>query len=143
MDVLQPSGAAVLCCPADLVSYSAITRYVIREFGQEERFRLRPTIGTAEPNLVNSPTAPWDNEIFGSCTRASNKHPMLHEVLHLCLTNLIHKLHQNDAARIHFPLYDPERSINLLPAWYATLREIVLHNRVYVSIASITSANIT
>ena len=42
MDVLQASGAAVLCCPADLVSYSAITRYVIREFGQEERFRLRP-----------------------------------------------------------------------------------------------------
>ena len=97
------------------------------------KFRLRPAV-----RLVNSPTAPWDNDIFLLCTRASNKHPKLHEVLHLCLTNLIHQLHLNHTTKIHFLIYDPERSINLLPAWYATLSdhftdlnlEIVLHDRV-------------
>ena len=52
---------------------------------------------------------------------------------------------QKRIARVHFPIYDPERSINLLPTWYAMLRDhftesnidIVLHDRVYVSIASV------
>ena len=104
-DILQATGIKVLCCPANLVSYSATTRHVIREYDQEEIFRLRPTI-CAAVHLVNSPTAPWDNEIFLLCTRASNKHPMLHEVLHLCLTNLIQQLHQNHTTRNHFPIYD-------------------------------------
>ena len=78
-------------------------------------------------------------------TRASNKHPMLHDVLHLCLTDLLHKLTQAQVTRIHLPIYDPERSINILSAWYSMLRDhfidsnvnIVLHDRVYVSIASV------
>ena len=147
-DILQAPGAVILCCPADLLSYSATIRYVIREYGQENIFRLRPSVGTAI-RLVRSPTAPWNNEIFLLCTRASNKHPLLHEVLHACLTNLITQLHRNHITRIHLPIYDPERSMNLLPAWYATLRDhfadhniaIILHDRVYVTIASITSAN--
>ena len=48
--------------------------------------------------------------------------------------------------RVHFRIYDPERSIDSLPDWYAMLREQftgsnieqVLHDPVYVSIASIT-----
>ena len=32
-DILQANGTVVLCCPPDLVSYSAMTRYVIREYG--------------------------------------------------------------------------------------------------------------
>ena len=138
-DILQAPGAVVLCCSADLVSYSATTRYVIREYGQENIFPL-----------VRSPSAPWNNEIFLLCTRASNKHPLLHEVLHACLTNLIHQLHQNRITKFHSPMYDPERSNNLLPAWYATLRDhfteqnltIVLHDSVHVSIASVTSVEI-
>ena len=147
-DILQAPGTVILCCPADLLSYSATIRYVIREYGQENIFRLRPSVGTAI-RLTRSPTAPWNNEIFLLCTRASTKHPLLHEVLHACLTNLITQLHRNHITRIHLPIYDPERSMNLLPAWYATLRDhfadhnitIILHDRVYVTIASITSAN--
>ena len=147
-DILQAPGTVILCCPADLLSYSATTRYVIREYGQENIFRLRLAVGTAI-RLIRSPTAPWNNEIFLLCTRASNKHPLLHEVLHACLTNLILQLHRNRITRIHLPMYDPERSMNLLPAWYATLRDhfadqniaIILHDRVYVSIASVTSVD--
>ena len=110
-------------------------------------FRLKPSVGTAV-RLDRSPTAPWNNQIFLLCTRASNKHPLLHETLHACLTHLLHLLHQCRVTRFHLPIYDPERSINLLSTWYATLRdhftghnlEIILHDRVYVFIASVTSS---
>ena len=91
-DLLQASGTVVLCCPADLLSYSATARYVIRKYGQENIFRLRPSVGTAI-RLIHSPTAPWNNQIFLLCTRASNKHPLLHELLHTCLTYFSHQLH--------------------------------------------------
>ena len=35
-DILQARVNVVVCCPADLMSYSATARYVIREFSQEE-----------------------------------------------------------------------------------------------------------
>ena len=143
-DILQARGTVAICCPADLLSYSAMARYVIREYGQEEIFRLRPTVGKAI-RLARSPNAPWNNEMFLIFTRASNKHPILHDVLHLCLTDLVQKLTRAQITRIHLPIHDPERSINLLPAWYSMLRDhfidsnidIVLHDRVYVSIASV------
>ena len=143
-DILQARGTVAICCPADLLSYSAMARYVIREYGQEEIFRLRPTVGKAI-RLARSPNAPWNNEMFLIFTRASNKHPILHDVLHLCLTDLVQKLTRAQITRIHLPIHDPGRSINLLPAWYSMLRDhfidsnidIVLHDRVYVSIASV------
>ena len=46
-DILQASGTLVLCCPADLQSQSATIRYVIREYGQEAIFRLKPSVGMA------------------------------------------------------------------------------------------------
>ena len=118
--VLQAPGTVVLCCPADLVSYSATTRYVIREYGQEDIFRLRPAVGTAT-RLVRSPTAPWNNEIFLLCTRASNRHPLLHEVLHACLTHLIQQLQQNHITKIRFPIYDPERSLQCIGKLFCCL----------------------
>ena len=113
-----------------------MARYVIREDGQEEIFRLRPTVGKAI-RLARSPNAPWNNEMLLIFTRASNKHPILHDVLQ--------KLTRAQITRIHLPIHDPERSINLLPAWYSMLRDhfidsnidIVLHDRVYESIASV------
>ena len=143
-DILQARGTVVICCPADLLSYSAMARYVIREYGQEEIFKLRPAVGKAI-HLAKSPDAPWNNDMFLLFTRASNKHPMLHDVLHLCLTDLVQKLAQAQITRVHLPIYDPERSINILQAWYSMLRDhfidsdvdIVLHDRVYVSIASV------
>ena len=141
-DILQARGTVVICCPADLLSYSAMSRYVIREYGQEEIFRLRPAVGKAI-HLTRSPATPWNNEMFLLITRASGKHPILHDVLHLCLIDLVQKLIRAQITRIHFPIYDPERSINMLPAWYSMLKDhfidsnidIVLHDRVYVSIA--------
>ena len=148
-DILQAPGTVVLCCPVDLQSHSETVQYIIREYGQENIYRLKPSVGTAI-RLKHSPTAPWDNQIFLMCTRASNKHLLLHETLHVCLTYLSHQLHQYGITQIHIPIYDPERSINLLPTRYATLRdhftgqnlEKILHDRVYVSIASITSIDI-
>ena len=145
-DILQAPGTIVLCCPSDILSFSATARNVIREYGRENIFRLRPSVGTAI-RLIRSSSAPWNIQIFLLCTRASNKHPLLHETLHACPTHLSHQLRRHSITQFHLPIYDPERSINLLPAWYATLRdhfacqnlEIILHNRVYVSIASITS----
>ena len=141
-DILQARDTVAICCPADLLSYSAMARYVIREYGQEEIFRLRPAVGKAV-HLTRSPSAPWNNEMFLLVTRASSKHPILRDVLHLCLTDLVQKLERAQITRIHLPIYDPERSINMLPAWYSMLRDhfidssvdIVLHDRVYVSIA--------
>ena len=141
-DILQARDTVAICCPADLLSYSAMARYVIREYGQEEIFKLRPAVGKAI-HLAKSPDAPWNNDMFLLFTRASNKHPMLHDVLHLYLSDLVQKLAQAQITRVHLPIYDPERSINMLPAWYSMLRDhfidssvdIVLHDRVYVSIA--------
>ena len=82
-DILQAPGTVVLCYPADLFSYSVTARYVIREYGQENIFRLKPSVGTAV-RLDRSSTAPWNNQIFLLCIRASNKHPLLHETLHAC-----------------------------------------------------------
>ena len=95
------------------------------------------------PNLTRSPATPWNNEMFLLITRASSKHPSLHDVLHLCLIDLVQKLTRAQVTRIYLPIYDPERSINMLPAWYSMLKDhfidsnidIVLHDRVYVSIA--------
>ena len=148
-DILQASGTLVLCCPADLQSQSATIRYIVREYGQEAIFHLKPSVGTAVC-LKHSHTAHWNNQIFLLCTRASNKHPLLHEILHTCLTHLQHQLHQYEISQIHIPIYDPERSINLIPTWYTTLRdhffgsnlEIILHDRVYVLITSISSIDI-
>ena len=143
------SGTVVLCWPVDLFSYSATARYAIREYGHENISRLKPSVGTAV-RLAHSPTAPWNNQIFLLCTRASNKHRLLHETPHACLTHLLHQLHQCSVTRFHLPIYDPERSINLLSTWYATLRDHftghkldqILQDRVYVSIASVTSSHV-
>ena len=53
-DILRATGTIVLCCPADLLSYSATTRFIIREYGQEHIFRLKPSVGTAL-RLAHSP----------------------------------------------------------------------------------------
>ena len=143
-DILQARGTVVMCCPVDLLSYSAMARYVIREYGQEENFRLRPVVGKTI-HLVKSPNAPCNNDTFLLFTRASNKHPILHDMLHLCLIDLVQNLAQAHITQVHLPIYYPERSINILPAWFSMLRDhfidsdidIVLHDRVYVSIASV------
>ena len=91
---IQARGTVVICCPADLTSFSALARYVIREYGQEDIFRLRPTVGKAI-YIARSPNAPWNTDIVLLVTRASNKHPLLHDILHMCLTFLVDLLAMN------------------------------------------------
>ena len=137
-------SVSVLSC-----TYSAMTRYVIQKYGQEEIFQQQPAIGKPI-HLAKSPIALSNNEIFLLFSRASNEHLMLHEVLHLCLVDLTRKFNHNRISKVHFPIYDPERSINILPTWCATSGdyftelniEIVLYDKVYISIASVTPANL-
>ena len=65
-DRLQAPGIVVSCCPADLDSSSAMTRYVIREYGQEALFRRRPAVGKAL-HLSRSSNTPWEMTLF-SCS---------------------------------------------------------------------------
>ena len=111
-------------------------------------FQLCPPIGEAI-HLARLPAAPWSNEIFLLFTRASHKHLMLQDVLPLCLIDMLRQLDQNCITQVHFSIYDSERSINIPLTQYAMLRdhftasnvEIVLHDRVNVSIASVTVTN--
>ena len=98
-DILQASGTLVLCCPADLQSQSATIRYIIREYGQEAIFRLKPSVGMAIC-LQYSHTAPWNNKIFLLCTRASNN-------AHSCTKPYIHASTTSDTNSINteFPKF--------------------------------------
>ena len=141
-DILQAPGIVVLCCPADLDSHAAMTRYVVREYGQKAIFQRRLAIGKALL-LPRSQTAPWDNDFVLLFTRAFSKHLLLYDILHLWLVDLANKLPKGIVKSLHFPIYDPERSVNILQAWYSMLEErfsnanikIVLRDRAFVSIA--------
>ena len=101
-DILQARVTVVICCPADLLSYSAMARYVIREYGQDKIFKLRPAVGKAI-HLAKSHDAPWNNSMFLLFTRASNKHPILHDVLHLCLLDLVQNSRKPKSPEFTFP----------------------------------------
>ena len=143
-DLLQAPGTIAIGCPADLISYSAVTRYVLREYGVEKLFRLRPSV-THVRRIQKPLTFAPNNDVVLMFTRPSNKHPMYHESLHLCLAELVEVLQKDHISTIHFPMVDTERPCNNLETWYRTLSDyfegtgvqIVLHDRVYVSIASI------
>ena len=143
-DLLQAPGTIAIGCPADLISYSAVTRYMLRAYGVEKLFRLRPSV--THVRRVQKPfTFAPNNDVILMFTRPSNKHPMYHESLHLCLAELVELLQKDRISTIHFPMVDTERPCNNLETWYRTLSDyfegtgvqIVLHDRVYVSIASI------
>ena len=73
-DILQASGTIVLCCAADILSFSATTRYVIREYGQENIFRLKTSVGTAS---VGTARVQWVMNPLSHCTlEHSNLSPL-------------------------------------------------------------------
>ena len=144
-DLLQAPGTIAIGCPADLISYSAVTRYFLREFGVERLFRLRPAV--THVRRVRQPfTLSPNNDVILMFTRSTNKHPMYHESLHLCLEELVQTLLKDRIDTIHFSVVDTERPCNNIQSWYRVLTDhftdtgitVVLHDRVYVSIASIT-----
>ena len=60
-DFLQSKGDIALACPADLETNSAALRYILREYGKERVFALRPQVGEV---LTIS------NEITGSSSQS-------------------------------------------------------------------------
>ena len=55
------TGILILCCPTDLDSRSAITGYVILEYGHKAMFRRQLAVGKAL-HLLRSLNAPWKND---------------------------------------------------------------------------------
>ena len=140
--ILQAHGTVVVCCSVDLTSYSAMTRYIIREYGQESAFKQRPVVGTAM-HLARLSSAHWNNDTFLLFTRVSNTRPLLHVILHLCFIDLVNSLTTIRILQVYFRIYDTKNSNKILPTWYAVLRDhfidsnidVILHDGVYVPIA--------
>ena len=109
-DLLRAPGAIVICCPADLVTNSATTRYILREYGVEGIVAKRPSMGSVI-HLDPAMTKREDHHVFLMFTRATNRDPLSLETLHICLGELLEKLVENDIKDVHFPIIDPERQI--------------------------------
>ena len=79
-------------------------------------------------------------------TRYSFKLPLYYETLHHSLEELVQTLIQDGITTIHFPIIDAERLCNNVESWYWVLTDCfadtgfinVMHDRIYMSIASIT-----
>ena len=146
-DLLQVQSVIAIGCPADLISYSAVTRYVLREYGTDAIFERRPQVG-AVLHLDPAVTLTPDKHVFLMITRATNRDPLLHETLHSCLSVLSAKLNELDYENCTVPIIDAERPHNNLNNWYQLLVDyftdtntyVHLHDRVYVSIACIASS---
>ena len=143
-DFLQAPHHIVLCCPANPETNSAALRYVIREHGADTIFQLRPEIG----NILTLPTSLNDGQpqtIHLLITRATPRCPMLADTLFVCLKHLKTLLERLRAIEVHFANIDLERPIRNLFDFYACLMDtfadtplsVVLHDRVFVSIASV------
>ena len=143
-DFLQAPNHIVLCCPVNLETNSVALRYVIREHGADAIFQLRPEIG----NILTLPTSLIHGRpqtIHLLITRATPRCPMLADTLFACLEHLKTLLERLEAIEVHFAIIDPERPIPNLFDFYAclmdtfadTLLSVVLHDRIYVSIASV------
>ena len=132
-----------MCCPADLNTNSAALRYILRECGIDNIFPLRPKVG----EVLTIPASSFlDNEIVHLLiTRPSQRAPQITDDLFLCLKHLKVFLLSIETPDIHFPIVDPERPPHSLDNFYhsvivvfaGTGITVILHDRVYVSIASI------
>ena len=76
------------------------------------------------------------------CTRASNHNRIFTENLDACLTRLAERFNVGERVRLHFLIIDPERGAMTLRVLYSlldrlykdTVVQVVLHDRVYVTI---------
>ena len=143
-DFKQAPHHIVLRCPANLETNSAALRYVIREHEADTIFQLRPEIG----NILTLPTSLIDGQpqtIHLLITRATPRCPMLADTLFACLEHFKTLLERLEATDVHFTIIDPERPIRNLFDFYACLMDtfadtplsVLLHDRIYVSIASV------
>ena len=118
----------------------------MREHGADTIFRLRPEVGnvlTLPVSMIND--KPQDIHLL--ITRATPRCPMIADTLFVCLEYLKTLLERLEATEVHFAIIDPERPIRNLFDFYTCLKDafadtplsVVLHDRIYVSIASISS----
>ena len=135
-DFLQVQVHVAICCPVDLNTNSAALRYILRECGSDKIFQLRPTVG--EVLTLPSSLSLIDSQVIHlMITRPSQRSP--------CLEHLKASLLSNETPDIHFPIVDPERPLRSLDNFYHSVMDVFtgtditvfLHDRVYVSIASI------
>ena len=143
-DFLQVQGHVAICCPADLNTNSAALRYILRECGSDKIFQLRPTVG--EVLIIPSSLSFKDNQVIHlMITRPSQRSPQITDDICLCLEHLKASLLTNDTPDIHFSMMGPERPLRSLDNLYHSVMDVFagtgitvfLHDRVYVSIASI------
>ena len=142
-DFLQVKGHVAMCCPADLNTNSAAFRYILRECGIENIFQLRPKVG----EVLTIPASSFlDNQIVHLLiTRPSQRAPQIIDDFFLCLEHLKALLFSNETPDNHFPIVDAERPLRSLDNFYHSVMDVfagtgitvILHDRVYVSIASI------
>ena len=142
-DFLQVKGHVAMCSPADLNTSSASLRYNLRECGIENIFQLCPKVG----EVLTIPSSSFlDNQIVHLLiTRPSQRAPPITDDFFLCLQRLKALLLSNETPDIHFPIVDPERPLCSLDNFYHSVVDVfagtgitvILHDRVYVSIASI------
>ena len=139
-DFLQAEGDIVLACPADLDTNSAALRYVLQACLKEQVFSLRPRVGEV---LTLTPTQPVHLLII----RANQRAPLLTDDFLQRMGKLIQWLGDKGTPSIHFPILDPKRPVYTLANFYhllmdlfaETIIQVVLHNRVYVSILGIST----
>ena len=142
-DFLQVQGHVAMCCPADLNTKSAALRYILREYGIENIFQLRPKVG----EVLTIPASSFlDNQIVHLLiARPSQRAPKITDEFFLCWEHLKALLLSKETPDIHFPVVDPERPLRSLDNFYHSVMDVfagtgttvILHDRVYVSIASI------
>ena len=143
-DFLQVQGHVAICCPADLNTNSASLRYILRKCSGDKIFQLRPTAG--EVLTIPSSLSLMVNQVIHlMITRPSQRSPQITDDFVLCLEHLKASLLSNETPDIHFPIVDPERLLRSLDNFYHSVVDVFagtditvfLHDRVYVSIASI------
>ena len=141
-------GRVAICCPADLNTNSAALRYILRECGSDKILQFRPTVG--EVLTIPSSLSFMDNQVIHlMITRPSQRSPQTTDDFVLCLEHLKASLLSNETPDIHFPIVDPERPLRSLDNFYHNFMDVLagtditvfLHDRVYVSIASIEQFN--
>ena len=143
IDFLQVQGHIAICCPVDLNTSSAALRFILRECGHEEIFQLRRKVGGVL--TIPSSLSFVDNQnIHLLITRPSQRPPQITDDFFLCLEHLKASLLFNESLDIHFPTVGPERPLRSLDSFYHSVMDVfagtgitvILHDRVYVSIAS-------
>ena len=141
-DFSQQYGNIVIAMPADLQPKSAVARAILREQDPERVFKLKPRVGHLlhlNPRFTGIP----GHNILLLITRASSRDVVLTEDWMQSLMELANLFHEDNPGVIRMLTIDAERGVNNLASLYSTLNDVfrdtyasvVLHDRVFVSIA--------